>query len=453
MLVKRMTFINSNFDFIQRYLVSEEVVIFWFRRDLRLEDNTGLWKALSSGYKVIPVFIFDTEILGKLEPDDARVSFIFEAISTINRKLKTVGSEIFIIHGTPEESFKILLSTFSIVGVYINRDYEPYSINRDSKIQKILISKQIPLYSFKDQVIFEKSEIVKDNGKPYTVYTPYSTRWLKEFKESFIQIIPSTDLIGNFRKHDYHSVSLESIGFKKSTIPVRKPELSEASIFNYNFTRDIPSAAGTSMIGPHLRFGTISIREVMRKTFGISLVYTKELVWREFFTQILFHFPHVEDSSFRREYDRILWLNNEESFEKWCSGKTGFPLVDAGMRELNQTGYMHNRVRMVAANFLTRHLLTDWRWGEAWFASRLLDYELSSNNGNWQWSAGTGCDAVPYFRIFNPELQVKKFDPELLYIKKWIPEFGTDNYPSPVVDHSFARDRAIKYYKEGLKPL
>jgi deoxyribodipyrimidine photo-lyase len=456
MLAKRMTFINSNFEFLKRKLqdgMNEDVVIFWFRRDLRLEDNTGLWHALSSGYKVIPVFIFDTEILGKLEPDDARVGFIFESINNINCRLKTVESEIFLLHGTPKDSFKTLLSKFNIKGVYVNRDYEPYSISRDIKIQKILDAKQIPLFSFKDQVIFEKSEIAKDNGRPYTVYTPYSTRWLKEFKEQFIKEIPSSDLIGNFKKLDSRVVSIESIGFRKSILTVRKPELSESSIKNYNLTRDIPSAAGTSLVGPHLRFGTMSIREVMRKTYGVSPVYTKELIWREFFMQILFHFPYVEEGSFRSEYDRILWLNNEESFDKWCAGETGFPLVDAGMRELNKTGYMHNRVRMVTANFLTRHLLIDWRWGEAWFASRLLDYELSSNNGNWQWSAGTGCDAAPYFRIFNPELQVKKFDPELTYIKNWIPEFGTDNYPPPIVDHSFARNRAISYYKEGIKPL
>jgi deoxyribodipyrimidine photo-lyase len=456
MLVKRMIFIKSNFEFIKRYQhdgMNENEVIFWFRRDLRLEDNAGLWQALSSGYKVIPVFIFDTEILGKLEPDDARVSFIFESINNINRKLKTVGSEIYLLHGTPEDSFKILISTFRIKGVYINRDYEPYSIKRDSKIQKILETKRIPLFSFKDQVIFEKSDIVKDNGKPYTVYTSYSKRWLKEFEERFIEEIPSSNLIGNFKKMENHSVSIESIGFKKSTLIVSKPELSESSIINYNLIRDIPSAAGTSMVGPHLRFGTMSIREVMRKTNGLNIIFTKELIWREFFMQILFHFPHVEEGSFRPEYDRILWVNNEESFDKWCAGETGFPFVDAGMRELNKTGYMHNRVRMVTANFLTRHLLTDWRWGEAWFAGKLLDYELSSNNGNWQWSAGTGCDAAPYFRIFNPELQVKKFDPELTYIKNWIPEFGTNDYPSPIVDHSFARNRAINYYKAGIKPL
>ena len=433
--------------------MKEDVVIFWFRRDLRLEDNTGLWHALTSGYKVIPVFIFDTEILGKLESDDARVSFIFECLKNINRKLKTVGSEVFLLHGTPEDCFKILLSTYSIKAVYINRDYEPYAINRDIKIEKILASNQIPLFSFKDQVIFEKSEIVKDNGKPYTVYTPYSKRWLKEFKEPFIKEIPSSDLIANFRKQDCKVVTIESMGFSKSIFTVRRPDLSESSIINYNLTRDIPSAAGTSLVGPHLRFGTMSIREVMRKTYGVNLVYTQELIWREFFMQILFHFPYVEKGSFRPEYDRILWLNNEDSFEKWCAGKTGFPLVDAGMRELNKTGYMHNRVRMVAANFLTRHLLTDWRWGEAWFASKLLDYELSSNNGNWQWSAGTGCDAAPYFRIFNPELQVKKFDPKLIYIKNWVSEFGTADYPAPIVDHTFARTRAIGYYKEGLKPL
>jgi len=434
--------------------MNENAVIFWFRRDLRLEDNTGLWHALSSGYRVVPVFIFDTEIVDKLEPDDARVSFIFKSINNINRKLKTVGSEIYLLHGTPEDSFKQLLSEFNVKGVYVNSDYEPYAIRRDKEIQKLLESKGIPLHSFKDQVIFEKSGIVKDDGKPYTVYTPYSNKWLKNFDPKLIAEVPSGTLIGNLMKLPHrNSVSLESIGFRKSGIPVRNPDLSGSSISKYNLTRDIPSLEGTSLVGPHLRFGTISIREVMRRTFGINQVYTRELIWREFFMQILYHFPYVEGRSFRPEYDRIIWMNNEEQFDKWCSGKTGFPLVDAGMRELFQTGYMHNRVRMVAANFLTRHLLTDWRWGEAWFASRLLDYELSSNNGNWQWSAGTGCDAAPYFRIFNPDLQANKFDPELKYIKKWIPEFGTNDYPSPIVDHSFARNRAIDYYKAGIKPL
>ena len=434
--------------------MNENAVIFWFRRDLRLEDNTGLWQALSSGYKVIPVFIFDTEILGKLEPDDPRVSFIFKSLNNINLKLKNVGSEIYFLHGTPEDSFKQLLSEFNVKGVYVNSDYEPYAIRRDKEIHKILESKGIPLHSFKDQVIFEKSDIVKDDGKPYTVYTPYSNRWLKNFDVKLIAEMPSESLIGNLMKLPHIlSTSMESIGFRKSEIPVRNPDLNESSIAKYNLTRDIPSLEGTSLAGPHLRFGTMSIREVMRKTFSINQVFTKELIWREFFMQILYHFPHVDGRSFRPEYDRIIWMNNEEHFEKWCAGKTGFPLVDAGMRELFQTGYMHNRVRMVAANFLTRHLLTDWRWGEAWFASRLLDYELSSNNGNWQWSAGTGCDAAPYFRIFNPDLQVKKFDPELKYIKKWIPELGTNDYPSPIVDHSFARNRAIDYYKAGIKPL
>jgi deoxyribodipyrimidine photo-lyase len=432
---------------------NREVVIFWFRRDLRLEDNCGLWHALKTGYRVIPLFIFDPKILERTDETDARLAFINDSLESINRKLDKTGFQILTIHDSPVNAFKALIKSFNIKGAYFNHDYEPYALARDIEVGKMLKASGIPLFSFKDQVIFEKSEVTRDDGKPYTIYTPYSVKWLKKFTPDMIEEIPSSSLLKNFCKIDSAIPLFSQLPrVKKSSIRVRPFEIGESRISRYHKTRDIPSLEGTSFLGPHLRFGTISIREVMRRTLGINQVFTKELIWREFFMQILYHFPYVEERSFRPEYDRIVWLNNEEHFEKWCNGQTGFPLVDAGMRELKETGYMHNRIRMVAANFLTRHLLTDWRWGEAWFAGSLLDFELSSNNGNWQWASGTGCDAAPYFRIFNPDLQAKKFDPQYKYIKRWIPEFGTPGYPSPIVDHSFARERAIKYYKAGIKP-
>lgn len=432
-------------------MITEDLVIFWFRRDLRLEDNTGLWHALKSGNKVLPVFIYDKNILNKLEPDDARVTFLTDTISELNRVLSKRGSGLVTIYETPLNAFKKLISKFIVKAVYANSDYEPTSLKRDREVKTFLEIKGIPLFTFKDNVIFEKSEITKEDGKPYTIYTPYSVKWLKRFDTAMIREVPSISLLKNLVSlPDKNLLTPGQMGFRKSRIKVRPWNLTESHITKYHLIRDIPSQEGTSMLGPHLRFGTVSIREVMRKTYGFNLTFTKELIWREFFMQILFHFPHVEEKSFRAPYDRILWVNNEEHFEKWCTGTTGFPIIDAGMRELSQTGYMHNRVRMITANFLTRHLLTDWRWGEAWFASKLLDYELSSNNGNWQWAAGSGCDAAQYFRVFNPTFQQKKFDPGFIYIKRWIPEFGTAEYPEPVVDQRNAREKAILYYRNSI---
>ena len=430
----------------------DEIAIFWFRRDLRFEDNTGLWHALSSGYKVLPLFIYDPDILNKLESDDIRISFLKKILSELNKALLKIGSGLVTINRTPKEALVYLLSVYNVKALYFNRDYEPYAIRRDTEIVEWLNNQNITCFSFKDQVIFESDEVIKNDGKPYAIYTPYSSKWLSQFRTDLIKEVPSSKLPGNFLKfNDNRFFSIETIGFNCSDVIIKPWQLDELQIRGYDKTRDFPSVEGTSFLGPHLRFGTISIREVLRQTANINLVFTKELIWREFFMQILYHFPNVEEYSFRAEYDRILWLNNEEDFDKWCEGKTGFPIIDAGMRELNQTGYMHNRVRMVAANFLTRHLLTDWRWGEAWFAKKLLDFDLASNNGNWQWAAGTGCDAAPYFRIFNPDIQIKKFDPQYLYIKKWIPEFGTSDYPAPIVEHCYARERAVKYYREGTR--
>jgi deoxyribodipyrimidine photo-lyase len=434
--------------------MKDEIAIFWFRRDLRIEDNTGLWHALNSGYKVLPLFIYDSNILNKLESDDISISFLKKTLTALNKSLLKAGSGLVTLHGKPIEVLAQLMTNYNIKALYFNRDYEPYAIRRDTEITDWFNSQGIACFSYKDQVFFEMSEVTKNDGKPYTVYTPYSSKWLSQFQTDFTKEVPSSKLLNNCLKfNDNRFVSIESLGFTSHDIIIKPIRLDELQISRYDRTRDFPSLEGTSFLGPHLRFGTISIREVFRRTSEINIVFTKELIWREFFMQILFHFPKVEDQSFRPIYYRIVWLNNEEDFNKWCEGKTGFPLIDAGMRELKETGYMHNRVRMVVANFLTRHLLTDWRWGEAWFAKKLLDFDLSANNGNWQWAAGTGCDAAPYFRIFNPEIQIKKFDPQYLYIKKWIPEFGTPDYPSPIIEHSYARDRAIKYYREGIRAL
>jgi deoxyribodipyrimidine photo-lyase len=427
-----------------------EINIVWFRRDLRLDDNNALNAALSSGLPVLPLFIFDQDITEELPDDDPRIGFIYDMLSSMNNTLLKYGSSFCILRGNIEPLWKKLIESYEINAVYINKDYEPYGIQRDTKIEILLRAHGITLLKFKDQVIFEEREIMKQDKNPYTVYTPYKNRWLQEFTFQLPNVSQAIKNIpAGYYQHLFPFPALDRIGFRESSIKVRPYDLS--CIGDYEKHRDIPSADSTSYLSPHLRFGTISIRSLVKIAFGTNLVFLSELIWREFFMQILWHFPHVETTSFRKQYDSIDWINNEEHFKRWCNGETGFPIVDAGMRELKETGYMHNRVRMIAANFLTRHLLTDWRWGEAWFASRLLDYELSSNNGNWQWAAGTGCDAAPYFRIFNPETQAEKFDPGLKYIRKWVPEYGTPRYPHPLTDHKTARERALKHYRDGIR--
>lgn len=425
--------------------------IFWFRRDLRLEDNVGLNHALRSGKPVLPIFIFDTAILDKLERNDSRVGFIHQTLYQLNFKLAEKGSRLLVLKGNPEIIWKKLIVEYNIETVFFNHDYEPYPLQRDEDISNLLSEKNILLKSFKDQVIFEKNEVVKNDGKPYTVYTPYMRKWITKFESENIRVFNSEKLLNNFVKLPPQDIlSLQAIGFDKSLITVPDFRLKANIIDAYEQTRNFPALEGTSMIGPHLRFGLIGIRKLVLQIRDYNPTYLKELIWREFFMQVLFHFPHVVSQSFKPRYDLIQWNNNEEQFKAWCEGKTGYPMVDAGMRQLNKTGFMHNRVRMVTASFLIKHLLIDWRWGEAFFAEKLLDYELSSNNGNWQWAAGSGCDAAPYFRVFNPGEQQKKFDKEFKYIKKWIPEFGTADYPDPIIDHKFARERAINTYRNSL---
>ncbi len=444
------------------------LTIFWHRRDLRLEDNAGLYQALKHNKTVLPLFIFDKQILDKLEDkDDARVSFIHESILSLQRQLKAMGSSILVRYGNPGEVWEDLIKEFEIVNVYTNRDYEPYALDRDTKVKEILARRGIPFRSYKDQVIFDRDEVVKDDGKPYTVFTPYSRKWKanlqtrmlepdsengpKKTISYFLQSYPTDKYFSGFKKVKPFPVpSLEEIGFEKSTIEIPGQQVNQGLIRHYADTRDFPALKGTSRLGIHFRFGTISIREKARKARGLSETYLNELIWRDFYSMILYHFPHVVENPFREKYRWIEWRNDPREFELWCQGKTGYPIVDAGMRELNATGYMHNRVRMIVASFLTKHLLIDWRWGEAYFARKLLDFDLASNNGGWQWAAGCGTDAAPYFRIFNPYSQQKKFDKEMSYIRKWIPEYGQGEYPEPVVDHKFARERCLETYKKGL---
>jgi len=430
----------------------EKIAVFWFRRDLRLDDNHGLFRALSSGLPVLPVFVFDTKILDKLaSKTDARVSFIYSQVQNLKNELEKMGSSLFVFHGEPAEIFEKLTADYQVETVFANHDYAPYAKERDNQIAVLLHSKGIIFETFKDQVIFEKGEVVKDDGTPYTVFTPYSRKWKQKLSAADLESFPSENFGDRFLKTEAFKLpKLQEIGFEKSPVNIPAFNLSEQTIRNYAATRDIPAIEGTSKLGIYLRFGVISIRKVAKLAMNWSEVFLNELIWREFFMQILWHFPQVETKAFKPKYDFIEWRNSEKEFEKWCTGQTGYPLVDAGMRELNATGFMHNRVRMVTASFLTKHLLIDWRWGEAYFAEKLLDFELSANNGNWQWAAGCGCDAAPYFRVFNPESQQKKFDPDLKYILKWVPEYGTVAYSRPIVEHAFARERILKAYKNAL---
>ena len=427
--------------------------IFWFRRDLRLTDNAGLYHALKSGLKVLPIFIFDQHILDKLEDkDDARVTFIHQQITALNAQLQEFDSTILVKYGTPDQVWENILNTYEVAAVYTNHDYEPYAKERDEKLQTFFAQKNIQLHTFKDQCIFEKSEVVKDDGKPYVVFTPYKRKWLEKLQPYHTEAYPTEKYFENFVATSKLEIpSLEEMGFSQSKL-VFPDKIYQDILKNYGIDRDFPAKEATSQISVHLRFGTISIRELVKNSMGKSEVWLSELIWRDFYFTILWHFPHSAKDSFRPEYNKIKWRNNEVEYKAWCEGKTGYAIVDAGMRQLNQTGFMHNRIRMVVASFLTKHLLIDWRWGEHYFARKLLDFELSSNVGGWQWAAGCGVDAAPYFRIFNPYEQVKKFDKDLRYIKKWVPEFSDPfKYPKPIVDHKEARERCLATYKEALK--
>ncbi len=432
--------------------MSEKISIFWFRRDLRLDDNIGFLQALKGNYPVMPIFIFDPEILDQLPKDDARVTFIFDNLQKMRVELQKNGSSLAIYYGTPEEVFVKLFKEYSIQNIYTNRDYEPYAKKRDEKIQQFATTKNAEFHTFKDQVIFEKDEIVKRDGDPYVVYTPYMKVWKSMFKPDKLKIHYTHDYLNNLIQNKRLSnISLQDFGFTKSSLKVPDYEVTPTLIKEYQAQRDYPAKDATSRLGPHLRFGTVSIRKMIKKAISEkNETFWQELIWREFFMQILDHFPETVTQAFKAKYDRIAWRNNKDEFEKWKSGTTGYPMVDAGMRQLNDSGFMHNRVRMLVGSFLCKHLLIDWRWGEAYFAEKLLDYEMSSNVGNWQWVAGSGVDAAPYFRIFNPTTQIEDYDKDQEYIKKWVKEYGTGDYPEKMVDHKAARKRALEVYKNAV---
>ncbi|MEZ4827516.1 MAG: deoxyribodipyrimidine photo-lyase [Bacteroidia bacterium] len=431
--------------------MSTPFIVFWFRRDLRLDDNTGLWHALRQGLPVIPVFIFDREILDQLPPNDARIDFIHRQITHLQEKLISLGSSLLVVHGSPLSVWATWASELHLKAVYTNHDYEPYAQDRDKQIASLLASRGISFHTYKDQVIFEKQEVLSQNGTPYTVFTPYSRKWKEGLNPDSLLLHDTASGFQHFWKSSPHPVpSLGEMNFRPSTIPFPQSTPDLSVIREYDKTRDFPAIRGTSRLGIHLRFGTISIRSLVYTAWKYNPTYLNELIWREFYMQILWNFPHVAEGPFKRAYEAIPWRDDPEALERWKMGTTGYPLVDAGMRELNATGYMHNRVRMVTASFLSKHLLINWQHGEAYFAEKLLDFELASNNGGWQWAAGCGTDAAPYFRIFNPEAQMKKFDPQGKYVRKWVPEFGTPSYPRPIVEHTYARQRCLDAYKHAL---
>jgi deoxyribodipyrimidine photo-lyase len=427
--------------------------IFWFRRDLRLDDNLGFYEALKGKNAVMPIFIFDTDILDKLPKDDARVAFIHKTLQDMREVLqKEHNSSIAIYYGKPIDIYKTLVEAYDIETVYTNHDYEPYAKERDEAITSFLDTHNIDFKTYKDQVIFEKDEVVKADGNPYVVYTPYMKTWKEKFKSYNLEIFYTNAYMDNLVEHTrLPNLSLSDIGFKTSHQNITPYTVTPTLIQDYEDTRNFPAKDATSRLGPHLRFGTASVRKMVKKAIAEkNEIFWQELIWREFFMQILWHFPHTAKDSFKSKYDRIKWRNNETEFKAWCEGKTGYPFVDAGMRQLNETGFMHNRVRMLVGSFLCKHLLIDWRWGEAYFAEKLHDYDMASNIGNWQWVAGSGVDAAPYFRIFNPTTQIQKFDKDLNYIKTWVPDFQELTYPQPIVDHKMARERCLETYKSAL---
>ncbi len=432
------------------------ISIFWFRRDLRLTDNAGLHHALKSGNSVLPLFIFDKDILDKLaDKADKRVAFIHLALQNLQTELEVVGSALLVKYGKPIEIWKELLTQYHIKGVFANHDYEPYARKRDREIFDFLQTTSIKLNTYKDQCIFEYKEVLKDDGKPYTVFTPYSRKWKAKLNSFYLKSYPTEKHYEHFFKDKFLPLpTLESLGFANTQDQFPPNLVNDSLVKNYSEQRNFPAIAGTSRLSVHLRFGTVSIRKLAKKALELSETWLNELIWRDFYMMILWHFPHAAHQAFKPEYDRIEWRNNPEEFQAWCDGNTGYPIVDAGMRELNTTGFMHNRVRMVVASFLTKHLLIDWRWGEAYFAEKLLDFDLSANNGGWQWASSSGCDSAPYFRVFNPALQTEKFDKDLIYIKKWVPEFSDPfKYPKPIVNHEFARKRVLEVYKKALKKM
>ena len=427
--------------------------LFWHRRDLRIDDNKGLFEALKQNEIVHPIFIFDRSILDKLPNNDQRILFIYHEIESLKKSYQNLGSDLWVYYGEPSEIIPKIAQELNCSSVYFNNDYEPYALQRDQEIQLSLNNIKIEFIGNKDHVIFEKNEVLKDDGKPYTIFTPYSRKWKANLKEEDLREYSIEKYSGNLvqKQQGEALITLEEMGFESKVLHDFPNRIAKNEILkNYHLSRNFPAVKGTSKLSLHLRFGTISIRKLALIAREQNETYLNELIWRDFYQMIIFHFPKSAENSFKAQYDKIIWEKNEVHFDAWCTGKTGYPIVDAGMRELNATGFMHNRVRMVVASFLTKHLLLDWRLGAAYFAEKLLDFELASNTGGWQWAAGCGCDAAPYFRVFNPQAQQEKFDKSFEYIKKWVPEFGTSSYPEPIIEHKFARERILQRFKSAL---
>ena len=425
--------------------------VFWFRRDLRLHDNHGFFQALKKSKSVLPVFIFDINILGELNENDRRVSLLFDRLKELNTELAKHGKKIHVYYGDPKSIFNELFDKLPYDAIFTNTDYEPYATKRDKSVRLSLNQKKVKFRSYKDQVIFEKDEILTDSGKVYGVYTYYMKKWKAQFRASMTQPFPSDTLLHKCKNSDVLPCveQIGDIGFKHTEYILHQPNLTYRSLLDYEQSRDNPTMDGTSNASVHLRFGFLSIREVVNIAFQYSETFLNELIWRSFFTQIIWNYPRVVDSCFKQKYNNIKW-NNIDLFINWKYGETGFPIVDAGMRQLFETGYMHNRVRMITASFLVKNLGIDWRLGEAYFASTLMDYDLASNNGNWQWVAGTGCDSAPYFRVFNPNTQQERYDPKLIYCRKWIKELEENGRYriSEIVDAKKSRLDAIDRYKQ-----
>jgi len=435
-----------------------KITIFWHRRDLRFADNAGLAAALQSGHPVLPLFIYDQTILEKLPPDDARLTFIFDQVERLAHEAREAGGGFLARYGKTEAVFEALLKAYDVAAVYTNEDYEPYATERDAVIAKLVEKHGAEFKAFKDQVIFAKDEVLTKNGKPSKVFGAYSKAWQAKVTPDDFKPHPSARLfkkenLASPQKGDASRPTLKEMGFERHEQWTPPAHLPPAKVVeNYDQVRDLPAEKrGTTRLSVHLRFGTVSIRQLMQQAQELNNKLLNELIWRDFFMMLLWHFPNTATEAYDPKMRHLPYRDDEAQYRAWCEGRTGYPLVDAGMRQLNATGYLHNRARIATAGFLVKQLFIDWKLGEHYFSEKLLDYDMSNNVGNWQWMAGTGAVAAPWFRVYSPDSQQQQYDPDYEYVKQWVPEFGTDKYPAPIVDHKFGRERALDLIRKSRK--